>query len=85
MGATGGRESMFSKLQRLVKFVPFIMHLNEFPLDNAMYNKHGLAMYNKHQRKYYSLLPKGLVKIIFQNLENYVIIIIIRVNSTNIF
>ena len=48
MGATGERESMFSKLQRLVKFVPFIMYLNEFPLDNAMYNKHGLAMYNKH-------------------------------------
>ena len=27
---------MSSCVWRLVKFVPFIMHLNEFPLDNAL-------------------------------------------------
>ena len=36
MGATRGRESMSSNVQRLVKFVPFIMHLNEFSFDNAL-------------------------------------------------
>ena len=36
MGATRGRESMSSSVQRLVKFVPFIMHLNEFSFDNAL-------------------------------------------------
>ena len=30
MGATGGRESMSSRVHRLVKFVPLIMHLNDF-------------------------------------------------------
>ena len=29
MGATGGRENMFNRMHRLVKFVPLIMHLNE--------------------------------------------------------
>ena len=32
MGATGGRESMSSCVWRLVKLVPFIMHLNEFKI-----------------------------------------------------
>ena len=36
MGATEGRESMSSCVQRLVKLVPFIIHLNEFPFDNAL-------------------------------------------------
>ena len=36
MDATGGRESISSYVQRLVKFVPFIMHLNEFLLDSAL-------------------------------------------------
>ena len=36
MGATRGRESMSSCMQRLVKFVSFIMHLNEYPLDNTI-------------------------------------------------
>ena len=31
MGATGGRESMSSCVHRLVKFVPLIMYLNDFP------------------------------------------------------
>ena len=30
MGVTGGRESMSSHVHRLVKFVPLIMHLNDF-------------------------------------------------------
>ena len=32
MGATGARKSMPSCVQGLVKLVPLIMHLNEFPL-----------------------------------------------------
>ena len=36
MGATRARESTSSSVQRLVKFVPFIMHLNEFSFDNAL-------------------------------------------------
>ena len=31
MGATEGIESMSSRVHRLVKFVPLIMHLNDFP------------------------------------------------------
>ena len=27
---------MSSCVYRLVKFIPFIMHLNEFPLENAL-------------------------------------------------
>ena len=36
MGATGGRESMSSCVYGLVKLASLIMHLNEFPLDNAL-------------------------------------------------
>ena len=31
MGATGGRENISSRVHTLVKFIPFIMHLNNFP------------------------------------------------------
>ena len=31
MHATGGRENMSSRVHRLVKFIPFIMNLNDFP------------------------------------------------------
>ena len=31
MGATRGRENMSSHVHQLVKFVPLIMHLNDFP------------------------------------------------------
>ena len=30
MGATGGRENMSSHVHRLIKFILFIMHLNDF-------------------------------------------------------
>ena len=30
MGATGGRENISCRVHRLVKFIPFIMHLNDF-------------------------------------------------------
>ena len=36
MSATGGRESMSSCVQGLVKLASLIMHLNEFPLDNSL-------------------------------------------------
>ena len=31
MGATGERENMSSRVHRLVKFILFIVHLNDFP------------------------------------------------------
>ena len=31
MDATGGRENMSSHVHRLVKFILFVVHLNDFP------------------------------------------------------
>ena len=31
IGATRGRENISSRVHRLVKFIPFIIHLNDFP------------------------------------------------------
>ena len=42
MGATGGRENMSSHVHRLIKFVPFIMHLNDF--SNVMLFSFWLSM-----------------------------------------
>ena len=30
-GWTGGRKNMSNRVQKLVKFIPFIVHLNDFP------------------------------------------------------
>ena len=53
---------MSSCVQRLVKFVPFIMHLNEFPLDNSCCEvMNNIAFHEKgFFKKYLCLLREGL-------------------------